>query len=372
MNFTQITVDWHNSTFFLYLCVIVGSYFITYKTQNQVIISITKKRRFGWEYIVPFILLFLKALGTTGRDLRSGYYYNFLSATSWGGFRDQTLEPGYRLLNVLVRNITASYPVFIFVVGCLTLYPVIKLLKKYKDEIDLPAAVLMYVSIFFFNSFSPLRMCLAASFGLFAYDAMLERKVGKALLWIMIASSFHTTALVLFIPYFATMARILSRKMIGLSLLVLFLLVYFGRGAITALLTGSERYYIYNSESNVHIGLEQFVYYLPLFFLYYLGRKESENKHFGFVAFVYLATAFCFGMLGYIVSIFGRFRDMFIPLIIIVPYYIKRTKKRYPNYSRAISLLFFLYCILRFVIFIVQYYNREDLMPYTNVFGWVI
>lgn len=372
MNFTQINIDWYQSTFIFYLSLILGSYLITSVTKKTNIIGFGRKKRKLWVIAITALLFFVKGFGTTGRDLRAGYYYNFIRATSMKNFPDYTVEWGYRLLNVIVRNITDQYWIFIAIVAALSLVPVIIMLNKYSERIDLPMAVLMYVSIFFINSFSPLRMCLAASLGLFAFDAIVEKKPIKALVWIIIASLFHTSALILFIPYFFTQAKGMNKTMVAISLISLFVVVYAGRNSVTALMSGDDRYYIYQAFDSVKIGFEQFVYYVPLLYVVYKAKKYSSDKHFLLVAFSFVTTAFCVGILGYVISIFGRFRDMFLPLIIIIPYYIKVLKSRYPQYATMIDVLALVYCIARFYIFISQYYSMEDLMPYTNVFGWVI
>lgn len=372
MNFTQINVDWYTSTFLFYLGLIIGCYVITIVTQNKPVVGFSGRRSYLWSLIVPFVLLFVKGFGTTGRDLRNGYFYNYMNATSLSSFPDYTVETGYRVLNVIIRNITTQYWVLVFVIACLSIYPVIAILKKYKDRIDLPAAILLYMSIFFFNGFSPLRMCLAAALGLFAFDAMAEKRTIKALIWIIIASLFHTSSLVLIIPYFFSSIKGLNKKMIAFSLTAFFLVGYLGRASLTSMLAENDRYYIYSSFDSVHIGFEQIIYFFPLFIIFYYGRKCDADKHFSILAFSYLSTAFCFGMLGYVFSIFGRFRDMFVPLIIIVPYYVRLLKKKYPGYQRIINIMFWVYCIARFYIYISQYYISEDLMPYTNIFGWVV
>lgn len=372
MSFTQVNIDWCQSTFIFYLGLIFSSYLITLLTRKINIICLSGKKQKLWVIAITALLFFVKGFGTTGRDLRAGYYYNFIRATSMKNFPDYTVEWGYRLLNVIVRNITDRYWIFIVIVTVLSLAPVIIMLNKYSERIDLPIAVLMYVSMFYVNSFSPLRMCLAASLGLFAFDAIVEKRTIKALVWIIIASLFHTSALIFFVPFFFNQAKGMNKTMVAISLMLLFTIVYVGRNGITALMSGHDRYYIYQAFDSVKIGFEQFVYYVPLLYAVYKAKQYNGDKHFLLVAFSFVATAFCAGVLGYVISIFGRFQYMFLPLIIIIPYYIKILKSSHPQYTTMIEVLALVYCIARFYIFISQYYSMEDLMPYTNVFGWII
>lgn len=372
MQLVEVNVDWYNSTLMFYLFIMLVSFVFAYIAKKKKI-RLTKMSRFEiWTILFFGIIVFVKCLNTTGRDIRHGYYMNFLSADSLNEFRDKSLEIGFRLLCVFSKKICNNYQFFLFVVGIFTVIPVYYFIKKYKDNIDVPSAILMYLSLFFINGFSPMRMALAASISLFAFDAMVEKKIFKAMSWICIAACFHVTALILFIPLMFCLFRIFNRKFVGISFLLLFLMILIGRNSISSLLANSSRYYVYKSFNTVDIGFEQIAYYLPLFFLFGLVRKKSSNNHFDKISFLYLSLGFLCGMMGYIVSIFGRFYLMIIPIIIIIPYYISIAKSLYPRKKIMIDALLIIYCIGRFLIYITQYYNLEDLMPYTNSFGWII
>ena len=375
MQFTNITVEWSLKTFIFYLAIIIGCYLIACVLRKKAVKGGKgkKERCPAGSLIVAIILLFVKCFNTTGRDLRTGYYYNFQSAISMAAYRDQSVEPGFRLLMVIVRNITENYAVFLFVVGLITILPVIHILNKYRDKIDIPAAVLLYTSLYFINSFSAYRQYMAVSISLFAFDAILEKKPYKALAWIALSSTFHVSCVVLIIPYALCFARMMSKKLIAISEVVFFAVVYVGRGAIDGILGGTERYDIYTVSQQIKIGFEQIVYYIPFFLLIFLCRKEKTDKYFSKVAYIYILTGFVFGLLSYVVPIFGRMNAIFIPIAIVIPYFVNVYKQCHNKSKGAIlSFLTVLYSIARFVIWIAQYFNLEDLMPYTNVFGCVM
>lgn len=373
MQFANVTVEWSPRTFAFYLVIIIGCYLVA---------SSLKKKKIRWGYgdkypvgllIVTIILLFVKCFNTTGRDLRAGYALNFESATSMAAYRDQTVEPGFRLLMVIVRVITHNYGVFLFIVGLITVIPAIHFIYKYRDRIDVPAAVLLYTSIYFINSFSAYRQYMAVSISLFALDAIIENKPYRALAWIAIASTIHIACLVLVIPYAFYFAKLLSKKMIAISVFVVFVIFYFGRNSISSILGGSERYAIYLINQQVRFGFEQVVYYAPLFLMVYLCRKLRVNKDISKITYIYLITGFAIGMFSYILPILGRMQSVFISIIILIPYHIKLWKDRHRKRKVVVlNLATLFYCIARFVIWITQYYNLEDLMPYTNLFGMII
>ena len=372
MDFQNMAYMWSNYTLLLYFGIIASCYIICVFCKNQYIqFGVYKKKIQVSLLFTGLILIFFKGFGTAGRDLRSGYYMNFLSATSMDDFRDKSTEIGYRVLNVIIRNITDQYWVFIFIISLLTIIPVLKIVKKYWNKIDGPLTILLFVSVFYISGFSPLRAYLASSIALFAFDAMVEKNAKKAFIWIVISMCFHISMAFLFLPYIFCFFKIFNKKFIVASLVILFLLFYIERNSIVSILAGSERYFNYGLADSIEFGFEQIAYYLPFFIIIYLGRKNND-KNFFKTSFVYLCTGFCFGMLGYIVPIFGRTHVLFLPVIIISGYYLKFLKNKYITCKWLINFTTILYCMARFWIYIYQYYNLEDIMPYTNIFGWII
>ena len=376
MEFIPVKVAFRTSTFIFYLAIILFCYFIAAAGKKTILVSsrLTNNRKGKelWLILISAILIFIKGFGTTGHDLRIGYYLDFLSATSIKQFRSQSVEIGYRMLNIVIRKFTDEYWVLILIISILTICPIIHIVNKYSDKIDVPVAVMFYISCFFFSGFSPLRQALAASIALVSFDAIIEEKPYKAILWTFIAALFHVSALAMLFPIIILSFKKINKYFIAFILLLMFCTVYFGRFYISDLLSESERYSIYSSFTEVHIGAAQLFYYLPIFAVYIIGRKEDKNYYFSKVSFSYIAFGFCCGLLGYIISIFGRLHLFLLPLIIILAYYSKLCKKRFPQFKVLINFLIFFYCISRFSIYIIEYVTKEDLMPYTNIFAWVI
>ena len=372
--FTEVTIEWTQSTFIFYLAIILGCYLIAVMVRNTNIRLVIRERYPANLFLITIILLFVKCFNTTGADVRGGYAFNFSLATSMAAYYDKTVEIGWQFLMVVINNLTGNYFVFLFVVGLLTVFPVIHFIYKYRKKINVPAAVILYTGIYFINSFSACRQYLSVSLSLFAFDAIIEKKSLKALFWIAVSSLFHVSCLLLIIPYFLSFFRQLSKKMIAFSAILFLALFYLSRGSIASLLADHDRYKIYFISDEVHFGFEQIVYYTPLFFLLYLCRKDRANRYFSRVVYIYLVTGFLFGMCSYILPIFGRLQPVFMPIIIFIPYYIKWYKDHHYSKTKKtlLNMVVVFYAAARFVIWIVQYYNGEDLMPYTNMFGKII
>ena len=376
MDFVSVKIDWYQSTFIFHLSIIIVTYFISAYSKNFVIAigRVNKHKVYFWQVAVFAILVLVKGLSTTGRDIRGGYYFNFLSAGSFEKFRDKSIEIGYQALNVLVHNIfNNSYRVFIFIVALLTIIPVIRSISNYQSQIDISTAILLYTTCFFINGFSLLRIYLSASLLLISFDAIVDNRPVKSFAWIIIAGCFHVTALVFLIPYIIIMFKKINNCIIAVGLIILFAFIYLERDYIFTLLSsGNARYNEYSYVSTVKFGFEQIIYYAPLYVLWFLGRTTDVNKNFNKISFVFLSTGFFFGMLGYVIPIFGRIQSLFLPNIIIAAYYCKRCKIRFVKNRYLIDLLCAVYGIARFIIYITQYYNIDDVMPYSTVFNTVI
>lgn len=361
------SVSWSNITFLFYCFIIVLS--ATCTLLSKISIKFANKKINISIFILSVILIFVKVFNSTGRDISSigGYSWNFSSAVSLASINDQGIEFGFKLLMVVVRTFTTDFNIFLIVYGIIYIIPVIYMLNKYRAHIDLFSTVLLYFSVFFFSSFSPIRQSIAASFGLLAFDNMHERKIFKSAVWIIVATLFHSAALVLFIPYFLVFCKAINKKIIPLALLMIFCFFLIGRDFIFSFFSENSRYIGY-ATSGTGIGLEQLVYYIPIIWLIIYCRKHIKSLDVR-ISYAYIFSSFSFGMLSYYITIFGRFYNIFLPIIFIVGYNVHILKKIRPKYKWIINLVIIAYCILRFWMYMSQYYNNEDLMPYTNILG---
>lgn len=367
--YTNYTVQWSNFTFIFYLLIVLASYILpNFKRKIKCNIGPRTVSAPIGIILLEILLVFVKGFNTSGRDLISGYYYDFISASSFSDFRDQSIEKGYILLNVIVNRIFHQYWIFLLIVAIVTVVPVFHLVIKYSDKIDASMATFLYAAIFYFPGFSLLRISLASSIALFAFDAMHERNARKALIWIIIAIFFHKSMFCLFIPYFLIIVRKLNKKTITLIVMGIFGVIYVNRTSLAFLLRG--RYAGY-SLGATGFGMEQIIYYVPIIFLLMWQRKYSvDDKAFFRLSFCYALSGFLMGMLGYIVPVFGRSYVAFVPLCVVIAYYSKQTYINKRNYKNLIKFVILAYGLFRFYLFITQYYNADDIMPYTNYFGW--
>ena len=128
-------------------------------------------------------------------------------------------EPGYTLLNIFISFFTANRYIFILVITFLIYTLLFVSLKKYADNYAF--AVILFMGLWFYFSFTYLRQVLGATIVWLSIDYIVQRRFWKFLLVVLIAMSVHKSAIIFFPVYFIPMRKFPPRMIIRLMLLVL-------------------------------------------------------------------------------------------------------------------------------------------------------
>lgn len=366
---------WSNKTVALFLIVAFLSGVLPYLGIINIKVNNTVKKIPVGLIILTAILVCIKGFSNVGRDVVDGYYIGFQSASSLSSFSDQSVELGYRILAVVVHNIWNNYTFFLVVVAILTVIPVVYFVWKYRNYLSIGLALFLYTTIYYFQGLSLLRIFLAASIGLCAMDRLISHKNKSAFIFIVIAVLFHTSMLVLFIPYGIFVFNKISRGSYTVLLFAVFaFLLLYGNKIISSF---SGRYSVYKDTFSNGLGFQQLLYYLPILILIYFGHKFSKEKILMYENDVYrlglslVIAGFFIGEVGYIVSIFGRAQVAFIAVIFIISYYTKEVfniDKKWGIFTKSLVVC---YGIFWLYVYLLQYYNVDDIMPYSTVWGWI-
>lgn len=357
---------WSNLTFIFYLLLILLG-FLAPKINFSIALKLRKNI-----IIKPFLILFeiflilVKGLSTVGLDANIGYYINFQTATSYSQIFDKSLENGFIFLTILVRRVTSVYWVYLLVIACATLIPVFYFLSKYKNNIDSGVALAMYISVYFFQGLSLLRIALATSIALFAFDALYEGKKYKAIIFILLAAQIHASMYILLFVWLlvVTPKRLKKLEYIVVSIGAVFL--YFVPSFFESFLVG--RHSIYSIDMNNSIGFMPILYSVPLFLLIILYYKDVPIKLNNlFIAYVFMN--FIVEILAYRLPI-GRIYFCFMPVSFLIGMKQTVIKKKNSNLAQIIQLMILFYCIFRFYVYISSYYSVDGIMPYMNTLGW--
>lgn len=130
---------------------------------------------------------------TGGDHLRSAGYR--LYATEWG----------FLWFNQLMSYVTVNRYVFIFITTCIIYTLLFISIKRYCR--NYPFAVIVFMGLWFFFTFTYLRQAMAATIGWLAVQYAIDRKPIPYFLIAFIAFTFHNSALVLVPLYFVPIKK---------------------------------------------------------------------------------------------------------------------------------------------------------------------
>ncbi len=179
----------------VYLILLAALYICVFAQDKKMLGTTNKKSKAL--YIVIFVVLlalagFRSGIGTDYvnykeafklyADGESPYWYNF--------------EPGFILLIRLFTLLFKDLRIWFFIFSLIPLVFVFKACKNM--SVNAIFSIYLYVAMYFYcSSFNLVRQFIAVSIVLFAIDSLIKRKYIKYILLILLASMFHTTALIM-------------------------------------------------------------------------------------------------------------------------------------------------------------------------------
>ncbi len=255
-------------------------------------------------------------------NYESFFYYGQFYIT-WADV--ESVNMGYKWLNVIFQWTTNSFQVFVFLVTLLILFCFAKTIERYSPYLFLSLLVFAIVD-FPFSCFL-LRQYLVVAVCLLSVPFIIQRDIVRFFLYILLAVSFHSAAVV-FVPLY-----FLYRKEVTHSHKVW---IYTGFGTATvlgglimayvaSLLSTYYQHYFVAESSGSMARLIMKVYFLFLY-LYVLRQKVWETGINQVVLYMSLMAVFICAI-GVNFSIFFRIRMiMSLSEIIGIPLIIKYSK----------------------------------------------
>ncbi len=180
----------------------------------------------GWLFCVAITLICVSGLRySVGTDFSA--YYKILKTSSWlqtWTRIKEVNEPGFSLLAQILKWFTDDGAVFIFITSAFTIGVILFITYKYTDKYLFVSLLIVFVGILD-GSFNGIRQYFAAAIICLGHRYILDKKFWKYLLCVLIAFLFHSSAIVMIIPYFILRNKI-SLKNIAIMIIGSVILLY--------------------------------------------------------------------------------------------------------------------------------------------------
>lgn len=211
-------------------------------------------------------------------------------------------EMSYVLWNMGVSYVTENRYIFILLT---TIFMYVLIFMSFKDYIDkYPFAILMFLSLFFFFTFTYLRQVLATGVCWYAYRYVIKRKFWKFAILVYVAYKFHNSAIIFFPFYFIPQKKypkdLVFVIMVGLLMIGLTGLpssLYSVYGDATGADARTAQYEAYGHKMRIEYILESFVFLLFIFNKY--DKIPDDPKH---ITMLNAALTFCAFLLFFVTS----------------------------------------------------------------------
>lgn len=170
------------------------------------------------------VLLSLRSLNI-GIDIPNylNFFQNVVPNIPSVQFYEHRFEIGFKILTKVISLITLNGHIYLTIIAIIVMIPVGVIIYKYSKMPFLSFA--LYISFNFYAfSFSGLRQSIAYGIVLLSYKSIIERKFIRFLLIVLLASTFHKTAIVFLLAY--PLSKVKLNKLTILLTAVLILVIY--------------------------------------------------------------------------------------------------------------------------------------------------
>lgn len=168
-------------------------------------------------------------------------------------------EMSYVVLNVLISHVTANRYIFILILTFVAYAMLYNSLQRYVK--NNPFALLLFMGLFFFFTFTYLRQVMATCFTWYAFRYVIKKQFIPFAICAFIAYKFHNSAIIFFPIYFLPAKKFPKRTIV---------IVLLGLLAIGATGVPSNLYSVYGDISGLDTRTDQYVVYGQSFRLEYV------------------------------------------------------------------------------------------------------
>lgn len=318
----------------------------------------TLNRKAFW---IPLITLALFAgirSSNVGSD--SGNYvknFNDNILLDYFEFREE-VEYGYQILEYSILNFSNNYFWLFFITALLVVSSYLYVFKKL--SVDYLASIYIYITFNFYTFFfNGLRQGIAMAIVALSIPYLIQKKFLFFLIFIILSSFFHKSALIMVLFYFLINLKIkIEYKLLTTFIGSLFL----SRIGIEYLGTINERYSSYSEVSENSGGYLTLALYtlIGVFIYFFIKKNKSCDLNIKVLSQMYLLGVIFLipiAMIGSNPSGPQRLLYYFVwTIALIFPYILRKINEK------LIYICFFVFCLIYFYLFTSNYAN---LSPYT-------
>jgi hypothetical protein len=275
-------------------------------------------------------------------------------------------EPLYALLNYIIYILFDNH-LFVFLsTGLIIVSLYFISVQRYLKKTHYPVALFVFLTGFYFGFFTYIRLSIAAMIIMYGYKFLLDKKVFKWIMIVLIATGFHYTAIVMLPIYFFVKKRFNKTIFNYIFISGIFMIILLFPTLINLLLYNTKYFSYFEGESfgNITGGINQIILHLPVFlFIMYSSKRilrYHENLSEIYKVFVY--GSFIMPLVLYLGILDRMLIYFFLSQVILVPIALSSSPKR--------ERLLIIFSIVLYYVskFVYSLFSGSRLIPYNWIF----
>ena len=283
------------------------------------------KKSYCWNMFFSTLLLQgLRSIYIGGVDTRLVYARNFERAmvTPFNNMSDVFgKDLLFYYLTKIFTYICTDFHVYMFVISCFVLGSFAIFTYRHSEK-PVFTYILYYSLGYYAVGFQMLRHVMAVAVLLFAYDYILERKLIRFVIIVLLASCFHSSALIFLIAYPIARVKIDFKQWAAIISVVV--VVYLAKGKIAGLLNSviseMDRYSRYStnaSQLSLMGALILICIYIASFVFSYPKYKEDDEfkmlLNMSVLSIAFMAMVTIVGEFHRVSMFFGIYNTVLLP-----------------------------------------------------------
>lgn len=355
---------WDDSTLLLYLAIVLFGTFFAWLSKNKSLVKDKGYAKRPFLFFSFLIFLFFLILRDVGADVPMYKIIYNNSDLDSSFFNNQ--EPGFLIINRILKFCSFSDTVAIGIFGFLTVYLYFISIQHFSNSINVPLAVFAYGCLYYFQSYSLIRMYLASGILLFAARYLFNFQYKKYCLIILLTIFIHYSAILAYIPVIFIYFYKKNKQLFVITYFLAFILGFIAMNFLSNIpIFARYDEYLSGGMMKGGIGLFQFAINLPVLLLFFYSKKKMKGSSILEITFVFTLSALLIGIMSYKVMMIGRSLVYYnLIFIICVPYIISYLKKSHDKNYKFINFSFYLYFFWRLYQYFSEYLLFDKIMPY--------
>lgn len=297
------------------------------------------------------------------------YMYENISNKGFLEIFHSKIDKGFLLL-IKMSSLVGNEILFFSLSSFFIIIPFVYSLKMKYSKTCISLAIFLFLVTIFTSGMNIIRQVIAAGIVFYNFNYIFEKCFFKYMIFLILATLFHSTAVITFPLYFLWNKKIRNiNKKRAIIIVLSYIIIPFGFNVLIRIFSFIPVFSRFQSYSNIgRLGLNMsFFLNLGLFLILFFNRrklikKDFRNSFFILLSFIALSMSFS----GFKTTYFSRLGIYFsYSELILWGYFPYIARKNSQNIIKIFIVSFFI------SIFILQYFclRQANIIPYRTIFN---